>query len=115
MISLINQRALEGDSPMPKKATDKQFQIQNNLVPQLQCFVIDRNRFKQRSKLAKTVIETATETIGNGIKGSLLESVHINEAYVCLFVFVYVVCAPDDMPSGFNTTRKAAWLNMFSL
>ena len=34
------QRALEGDSRMPKKAADIKFQIQNNLAPALQCFVI---------------------------------------------------------------------------
>ena len=28
-----NQRALEGDSRIPKKAADKKFQIQNNLAP----------------------------------------------------------------------------------
>ena len=36
-----DQKVLEGDLGMPKKATDKKFQIQNNLAPVLQCFVID--------------------------------------------------------------------------
>ena len=53
---------------MPKKAADKKFQIHNNLVPALPCLVIDWNRFKQRSKRVKTVMQTATETIGNGDK-----------------------------------------------
>ena len=35
----------------------------------LQCFVIDCNKFKQRSKQVKTVIQTATEMIGNGENG----------------------------------------------
>ena len=54
----LNQRALEGDPRTPKKATDKKFQIQNNLDPVIKSFVIDGNRFKQVSKQAKTVIET---------------------------------------------------------
>ena len=52
------------------------FQIENNLRAVLQCFVIDWNRFKQRSKPAKTVIQTANEaikTIKTAIKGSVLE------------------------------------------
>ena len=53
----INQMALEGDSRMSKKAADKKFQTQNNLSP------VFSNRFKQRLKRAKTVIQTATETI----------------------------------------------------
>ena len=52
-------------SRMPKKAAYKKFQIQNNLAS---CLVIDWNRFKLPSKRAKTVIQTATETIGNGDK-----------------------------------------------
>ena len=54
--------------PYKKIVFSKKFQIQNNLAPVLQCFVIDLNRFKQRSKRAKTVIQTAIETIGNGDK-----------------------------------------------
>ena len=53
---------------MPKKEADKKFQIQNNLAPVFQCFAMDSNRFKRRPKLAKTVIQTLTETIGNGDK-----------------------------------------------
>ena len=39
-----NQRALEGDSRMPKNAADTKFQMQNNFVqyfPMLQCFAIN--------------------------------------------------------------------------
>ena len=60
---------------------DKKFQIQNNLTSLLLYFVIDSNRFKQRWKQAKTVIQTATETIGNGDKRKRTWSVHTNEAY----------------------------------
>ena len=51
-------------SRMPKKAADKKFQIQNSLVPVF-CNLFG-NRFKQRQKQAKTVVQTATETMGNG-------------------------------------------------
>ena len=50
-----------------KTAADKKFQIhyiQDNLAPVL----IDWNKFKQRSKWAKKVTQTATETIGNDDK-----------------------------------------------
>ena len=37
-----NQRSLEGDPRMPKKAADNMFQIQDLiLAPELQCFVIE--------------------------------------------------------------------------
>ena len=42
------QRALEGNSRMPKKAADKKFQMQNNLAPMSHCFISDSNRLKQR-------------------------------------------------------------------
>ena len=44
----------------PKKAAGKKFQIQNNLAPVFQCFVIDWNRFKERPKRTKTVIQIYT-------------------------------------------------------
>ena len=85
------------------------FKIRNNLAP-LSC-VIDWNRFKQRSKRAKTLIQTATETIGNGHKVSVLEVyTPSNEAYIRIFA-----CERDDMFSCVNTARKAAWLTLTQL
>ena len=81
---------------MPKKAADKKFQIQNNLAPVLQCFVINWNRFKQWLKQAKTVIS-------NGDKG---KRTHKRTVIMCICV---ACVAYDDMFSGFNTARKAAW------
>ena len=90
---------------MPKKAADKKFQIQNNLAP---VFVIDWNRFKQGSRRAKTVIQTANETIGNGDKRKRTWSVHTNKVY--RYLTTCVACALDNMFSGFNTEHKAPWL-----
>ena len=96
-----NQRTLEGDPRMPKMAADKMFQIQNILAPVLQRFVIDWNRFKQRSTQANTVIQTSNDTIGNGDKRK-----RTNTCFTCVL---------DDMFSCFNTARKAAWLYLTQL
>ena len=52
----FNQSASEGDSRIPKRATDKKFQIQNNLASSAPVF---RSRLKQRLKQAKTVVQTS--------------------------------------------------------
>ena len=72
----------------------------------LHCFVIDWNRFKQQSKQAKTIIQTATETIGNGDK-TYLKRTHKRSVRV----FVLLV----RLMSGFNTACKAAWLKLTQL
>ena len=61
-------------------ALDNVFQIRNNT---LQCIVIDWKTLKQRSKRTKTVIQTVTETVGNGDKRK--GCIHTNEAYRYLF------------------------------
>ena len=72
-----------------------------------QCLVIDWNKFKQGSKLAKTIIQTATETIQNGDK--------IKEAYTVMEPYtpsksmgICVACAHDmhdDMFIGIENVR----------
>ena len=60
-----NQRALEGDSWLPKKAADKKFKIQNNLAP------VFCNRFKYiqtATETRKNSDPIAPDTIGNGDK-----------------------------------------------
>ena len=53
------------------------------------------------------MIQTATETIGNDVKGSVLEAyTQTKRTGIC------VACVLDDMFSGFNTARKAAWLKL---
>ena len=96
-----NQRTLEGDPRMPKKVADNMFQIQNILARVLQCFVIDWNRFRERSRQANTVIQALNDTIGNGDKRK--------RTNICFS------CVLDDMFSGFNTARKAAWLYLMQL
>ena len=77
------------------KAADKTFQIQNNLAPVLKCFIIDWNRFKQRLKRAKTVLQTATETTRNGDKRKRTWSVHTHKQTVRVFVLlVSLICFP---------------------
>ena len=80
--------------------------IYDNLAPVLMCFVIDWNIFEQRSKRAKTVIQTATETTGNGDKRKRTWRVHTQtkRTDICF------ACELDDIFSGFNTALKAAWL-----
>ena len=90
---------------MPKKAADKKFQIHNNLVPALLCLVIDWNRFKQRSKRVKTVMQTATETIGNGDKRKRIIEAYAQTERMPLGIFELLVHGLDDMFSGFNTAR----------
>ena len=97
---LSNQRsnkskALEDDSRMPKKTAANKCQIQNNLAPVLQYFVIDWNSnsdqnerkqwSKQRQKRAKIIIQTPTETNENNNPNSDRNdkgiNVHTNETY----------------------------------
>ena len=72
-------KGLRATHRMPKKAAGTKsfkYKIISLLYARVFCNRFE-NRFKQRSKRAKTVIQTATETIGNGdkiIKGSILES-----------------------------------------
>ena len=83
-------------------ALDVVFQIKrNDLAPVLQGFAIGWNRFRQRSRQAKTVIQTATETIGNGDKRKRTD--------ICF------TCVLDDIFSGFNTGREAARLYLTQL
>ena len=74
----------------------------NNLAPVF-CN-IDWNRFKQRSKRAETLIQTATESLKRRIGYVLDPYTQTMSTSTC------VTCDPDDIFSGFNTARKAAWL-----
>ena len=89
--ALGDQRTLDCDSRLPKKAADKKFQRQNNLAPVLQCFVIDWNGFKQRSKRSKRSKQRLQRLL-TVIKGSVLEAyTQTKRADIC------VACALDNM------------------
>ena len=94
-----NRKVFEGYSRMPKKAVDKNFQIRNNLAPvsssELQCFVIDWNKFTQWLKRAKTkqLSKQQLKRLVTAIKGSVRRG---------------IACDLDDIFFGFNTARKAA-------
>ena len=94
-----NQRPLRTTHGCQKKTAVKKCQIQNNLAPALQYFVIDWNSnsdqnerkqwSKQRQKRAKIIIQTPTETNENNNpksdrndwKDNKGINVHTNETY----------------------------------
>ena len=56
------------------------------------------------------MIQTATETIGNGDKKKRIEAyTQTKRTDICF------ACELREMFSGFNTTRKAAWLKLTQL
>ena len=71
----------------------------------LQCFVIDRNRFKQRSK---TMVQNneRLRRLETAIKRSVIES---SIVYTNKTIFICVACiAHNDMFSCFNTATQSS-------
>ena len=87
---------------MPKKTADNHFQIQYNLAPVFQCFIIDRKVFKQRRiETSEKRDPNSDRNDWNGNKRNLTQTNRTD---------IRVACAHDDMFSSFNTARKAVWL-----
>ena len=98
----MNQRALEGDSRMPKKAAGTKFEIQK-LHAVLQCFLIDWNRLKPRMEASENSDPNSDwNNLETEIKGSVIEAYTQTKC-----TDICVACALDDVFSDFNTARKA--------